>query len=238
MAAELQPWSTTAINLPDHADNAVHTDVGARAAGFDRALVAGTSVYAYMTHPPAAGWGMDWVTGGGGELRLRRPVFDADRVDCVLSAAGEGPRTVRAEVDGEARATLELWERAPAPPARSGERLATLETVIDEVEATYGARCGDDLSLYAERQIVHPVLWPNLANRVFTEQLVTGPWVHVRSRIHHHGAAPLGATVRVESTLIERFDSRAGERALVDMVMYANDTLAATIEHEAIVVLS
>ncbi|MGI9595646.1 MAG: hypothetical protein ACR2QK_05780, partial [Acidimicrobiales bacterium] len=67
----LQPWSTSAVNLPDHADNPIHTDAGAQAAGFDRALVAGTTVYAYMTHPIMDGWGLDWLAGGGGELRLR-----------------------------------------------------------------------------------------------------------------------------------------------------------------------
>ena len=30
----LSDWSTTAVNLPDHADNKIHTDEGARAAGF------------------------------------------------------------------------------------------------------------------------------------------------------------------------------------------------------------
>ncbi len=42
----LQPWSISAVNLPDHADNLVHTDEGAIAVGFERALVAGTTVYA------------------------------------------------------------------------------------------------------------------------------------------------------------------------------------------------
>ena len=77
---ELMPWSTTAINLPDHADNKIHTDEGARAAGFDAALVAGTTIYAYMTRPAVQAWGRAWLSGGGGELRLRRPVFDNDAV--------------------------------------------------------------------------------------------------------------------------------------------------------------
>lgn len=72
MQAELETWSVRAVNLPDHADNKIHTDEGARAAGFPAALVAGTTIYAYMTHPPAAGWGTHWLSGGGCELHLRR----------------------------------------------------------------------------------------------------------------------------------------------------------------------
>ncbi len=241
-ANPMRPWSTTDINLPDHAGNPVHTDAGARAAGFDRALVAGTTVYAYMTHPVIEAAGLAWLGGGGGELRLRKPVFDNDTVDCTINRTGEDQNgdddpTVTAEVDGEARATLDVWPETEAPPMRDGERLKTLEVVLDQSHLDYGTRAGDDLGIYAERRIAHPVTWVNLANAVFTDELVTGPWVHVRSRIHHQGVAAIGATVRVESSLIERFDSRAGERALVDICMFADDEPVVTIEHEAIIVL-
>lgn len=234
----LEPWSTRAVNLPDHADNPIHTDAGARAAGFERALVAGTTVYAYLTHPVMAAWGVDWLTAGGGELRLRKPVFDGDLVDCVVdNAPPAGDRLVTAEVGGQARATLEVWRSVEAPPMRDGEPLETLEVMLDQSHLDYGTRAGDDLGLYRDHRIAHPVTWANLANAVFVADLVTGPWIHVRSRIHHEGLAPIGATVRVEANLIERFDSRAGERALVDMRLYADDQPVATIEHEAIIVL-
>ena len=236
MPAALAPWSVTAVNLPDHADNVIHTDAGARAAGFERALVAGTTIYAYMTHVPAAAWCLDWLKGGGGELRLRRPVFDADPVDVAI-ATEDNATTLTAEVAGDGRATLDLWERVDAPAMRDGEPLRPLEVAIDTAMADYGVRCGDDLTLYAEHDIAHPVTWANLANSVFIENLVTGPWIHVRSKIYHEGLAPVGSTVRVEANLLDRFESRAGERALVDMRMYADDQPVATIEHEAIIVL-
>ena len=233
---ELAPWSATAVNLPDHADNIIHTDEGARAAGFDYALVAGTTVYAYMTHPAVEAWGKDWLTGGGGEVRLRRPVFDNDPVDCLISASDEGP-VVTATVAGDPRATLTLWQRVVAPPVRDGQPLQPLSVSLNEAHLDYGIRCGDDLTLYAEEQIAHPVTWANLANAVFIENLVTGPWIHVRSKIYHEGLATLGSHIHIDANLIERFDSRAGERALVDMRIYADDEPVATIEHEAVIVL-
>ena len=236
--SSLQTWSTTAVNLADHADNVIHTDEGARAAGFERALVAGTTVYAYMTHPLVVAWGTDWLTSGGGELRLRRPVFDRDRVDVTIGTdQQDGDVVVTAEVGGEPRATLEAWRSVDAPEPRRGEALSPLEVVLDQTHLDYGARAGDDLGLYAEQRIAHPVTFANLANTVFRENLVTGPWVHVRSRIFHQGPAPIGATIRAESWLIDRFDSRAGERAIVDMRMYADERPVVTIEHEAIIVL-
>lgn len=232
----LESWSTHAINLPDHADNKIHTDEGARAAGFERALVAGTTIYAYMTHPAVAAWGTDWLTAGGGELRLRRPVFDGELVDCIIDHDAAHP-VVSATVAGDARSTLELWERTEAPAVRSGEPLEPVELTLTDAHLDYGVRCGDDLGLYAELGIAHPVTWANLANRVFVKNLVTGPWIHVRSRIHHQGLATAGSTVTADSVLIERFDSRAGERALVDMQLHVDGQPIATIEHEAIIVL-
>jgi len=231
--SQLTPWSTTAINLPDHADNLIHTDAGAKAAGFDSALVAGTTVYAYMTHPAVAAWGQSWLNSGGGELRLRRPVFDHDPVDCLIS---DGP-TVTATVAGDARASLELWKQVEAPELRRGDELKSFEVTLTEAHLDYGMRCGDDLLLYAQDSIAHPVTWANLANSVFIDNLVTGPWIHVRSRIYHEGLATLGSHIHIESHLLDRFDSRAGERALVDMRIYADEQPVATIEHEAIIVL-
>lgn len=235
--SDLAPWSTTAINLPDHANNKIHTDEGARAAGFERALVAGTTIYAYMTHPAVAAWGTDWLQSGGGELRLRRPVFDGDTVDCVVSHEDAVP-TITATVGGDARASLELWQQVEAPAVRSGEQLRSIDMTLTETHLDYGMRCGDDLALYAEQGVAHPVTWANLANSIFTKNLVTGPWIHVRSKIYHEGLARLGSQIHIDAHLIERFDSRAGERALVDMRILADDEPVATIEHEAIIVLA
>ncbi len=235
---DLQSWTTTAINLPDHANNPVHTNIGARAAGFERALVAGTTVYAYMTHPVVNGWGTDWLTSGGGELRLRRPVFDEDRVDCTVTTLDDhdGP-AIAAEVSGDVRATLALWRNIAAPAPRQGVALTPLSVELGEPHIDYGLRAGDDLAIYTDRRIVPPVTWTTLANEVFMQNLVTGPWVHVRSKIFHQGLASIGETVVIDSTLIRKFDSRAGERAVVDMRFAVDDKPVCTIEHEAIIVL-
>ena len=235
--AALRPWSARAINLPEHADNPIHTDAGAKASGYPAAIVAGTSVYAFLTHPPAASWGLDWVTAGGGELRLQRPVFDADLVDCVIEGSADSP-TVEAQVGGATKATFAVERVAAALPEREGEHLETFEVILSERWAAYGMRSGDDLSLYATEGIVHPAAWPALANNVFRRYLIDGPWIHTRSRIVHCGRAPAGETAVVASTVVDRFETRAGERALVDVRVFVAGNLVAEIEHEALVRLS
>jgi len=231
----LQGWTTTAVNLPDHADNPIHTDAGARAHGFGAALVAGVTVYAYMSHVPATAWGLDWLARGGSHVRFRAPVVDGDTVDCVI--VDDGVPAVEARVGGECRARCDVFERAPDLPRRDGEPLRPERFAFDDRWIDYGLRAGDDCPLYAEHGIAHPALWLSTANRFFHRQLVTGPWIHVRSIVAHHGLAPIGSTIEAEATVVERFDSRAGRRAIADVVIRADGELVATLEHEAIIEL-
>ena len=83
-ASSPEAWSIQARNLPEHANNAIHTDEGARAAGFERALVAGVTSYAYCLHPVIQHFGLDWLSTGEAEVRFRAPVFDGDQVSFPL----------------------------------------------------------------------------------------------------------------------------------------------------------
>ena len=238
MDDELRTWSVEARNLPEHAGNPIHTDDGARAAGFASALVAGVTTYAYLTHPAVAAWGREWVEHGGGEVRFRVPVFAGDRVDCTPRHDG-GRWHVDAVCPAQERnprATFAVTRDSGSPPAvRPGEALPSRQVVLGErYGADYGSRAGDDLALYEAEGIVHPAVWPAIANRVYSSDLVDGAWIHTRSIVRHHAAGPVGATVDVHATVVDRFD-RHGERAVCDIVIEHRGTVLATLEHEAIV---
>lgn len=230
---ELQHWSVIAANLPEHADNPIHTDAGAIAAGFPGALVAGVTVYAYLSHVPMTAWGIDWLSGGGAEVRFTSPVMDGALVHCAPVAS-----TVEAHVDGEVKARCVVdWEASPFG-MQTGEPLVPIEFVADHTWSDYGARAGDDLALYAEHDLLHPVSWMRVANQFFHEQLVTGSWIHVRSRIAHRGLAHVGSTVRAEADVVDRFESRAGKRAVAHVRITADGQPVADYEHEAIIELA
>lgn len=229
-------WRTSAINLPEHADNPVHTDEGATAAGFPSALVAGTTVHAYLTHPPAAAWGAAWLDGGWSELRLLSPVFDNDVVDLVPTNGD----TIEARVDGEVRATLAVALTAPA--SRAGRTVIqqhpAMSIELDESLGTYGVRAGDDLDVYRTEGRAHPAVWPSIGNTVTKMFHVTGPWVHVRSAVTHLERAAVDAIVVVTSALVDRFDTRAGERVVIDIEATVDGVPVAIIEHESIIKLA
>lgn len=245
-ALAFEPWSVAAVNLPEHAGNPIHSDEGARAAGYPAALVAGVTVYAYLTHPPAAAWGIDWVRRGGAEVRFVSPVFDADRVDCVehiddgtADEVAAGVRVVEARVDGERRAVATMRREAGGSPVlRDGEPLDDIVVVLSDGWADYGERAGDDLDLYRREGITHPAAWPSIANHVVVQRgLVTSSWVHVRSLITHLDVAPRDAVATVRSTVIKRFETRAGERAVLDVVVETDRGPVVHVEHESIVAL-
>lgn len=231
-------WSVSAVNLPEHARNPIHTDAGAQSAGFPRALVAGVTTYAYLTHPLAAAWGVEWLGGGGAEVRFRSPVFEADPLECRPELTGAGECLVSALVDGHTRATVTASLRGSDPLVLAdGEALRPLTVSMAGEWADYGLRAGDDLGLYAERDLVHPAVWPALANQVVHAQVARGSWVHTRSRISHHALVPTGSTVDVESVVVRRFTRPTGERAVLHVVVRHEGRPAASLEHEAIVAL-
>lgn len=238
MADGLVSWSAVAPNLAEHADNPIHTDAGAREAGYPAAVVAGTTVYALMTHPPAVAWGDAWLAGGGCEVRFRGPVLADDLVRCDVSPGDDGHWTVEAVARHEVTSTMEVWLEAAVPDERHGEALPAVDLVLDDEWASYGTRSGDDLTTYADRGIAHPAVWPSLGNRVFKQHLVDGPWVHTRSLITHVALAARDTPIRIDSVVVDRFDTRAGKRAVVDCrVSDDAGRLLCVIEHEALIEL-
>jgi acyl dehydratase len=237
-------WTVTARNLPEHARNAIHTDAGAHAAGFPRALVAGVTTYAYLTHPPMAAWGLDWVANGGGEVRFRRPVFDGDLVRCTPREHEHEHEHDDSIIDAitdepdQPRATFRVWaSHDHEPQLRAGEPLSTKHITLDgEWGSDYGLRAGDELRLCTDHGVVHPAVWPALANHVVHTEVARGSWIHTRSIVHHHALAPSGHVAEVQSAVVRRFESH-GERAVLDVVIRVDGIVVASLEHEAIVAL-
>ena len=232
-------WQINASNLAEHARNPIHTDAGAQAAGFPRALVAGVTTYAYLTHPLIVSWGENWLHNGGGEVRFRRPVFDGDVLRCVPSNDGEAT-TISAMTDEpeQPRAQyIAVRDSGPVTPMRDGQSLPILEIpLIGEWGSDYGQRAGDDLNFCLVNNYVHPAVWPALANNAVHQFVARGSWIHTRSIIRHHGIANGGSIATIRSNVVKRFQSH-GERAILDVHIEIDGSIVATLEHEAIVAL-
>lgn len=226
---ELFAHDVVARNLPEHAGNPIHTDAGARAAGFPRALVAGVTTYAYLCAVPLAAGGADWLAGGGGEVRFRAPVFDGDLVSCVPVGDVVEARTT------DVRATMNLAADRSRPVLTGDHPLRPMRVRLEgEYGSDYAVRAGDDDGVCANSGAVHPAVWPALANHLVHRQLARGSWIHTRSRIVHRGIARHGDTAVVAAEELRRFQ-RSGERVVLWVQIRAGDRLVAELEHEAII---
>lgn len=144
-----EPYRVRAINTASASTNKIHDDAVARQLGFGGGLVPGVDVYAYMTHPVAALWGLDWLARGTIDARFVRPVYDGHEVTVEMTepafpASGEsGPTstlTLRDEAGDEcATATVGLpaapradsWnvDRYPTAPLRESPPPAGAEAL-------------------------------------------------------------------------------------------------------------
>lgn len=240
------PWSIVARNLPEHATNPIHTDAGAQAVGFERALVAGVTTYSYCVHPLAVALGMEWVAKGTTTVAFRSPVFDGETVSFPVradDADGEPGDGVVLEVRAPRSDKPLVFVRAQRNSAQpdddailpAGEPLTTITTRLDgEFGSSYAQRAGDDLTLFEDHGIVHPAVWPVLANRIFHEQLANGSWIHTKSTIRHHATAPVGSIATVRSVLTDTF-VKSGLRAVARVLVEVDGRLIAAIDHEAII---
>lgn len=236
----LEAWEVRARNLPEHARNPIHTDEGARAAGFAAALVAGVTTYAYLTHPVAAAWGAAWVAHGWAEVRFLAPVLHHDLVRCRPVALPGGDVRIEAQVGDEVRATLTTRPPTPVPPPTTlpaGEPLRPVPLALAGEWHGYGARAGDDLPLYEQAGVVHPAVWPALANHVVHTQVARGSWVHTRSAVIHHGPVPDSAHVEVRAVVVSRRQRRSGEWAVLEVQVVHDGRVVVVVDHEAIVAL-
>jgi acyl dehydratase len=114
-----------ARNTATASSNKIHDDAVARRYGFAGGLVPGVDVYAYMTHPPAKAWGLDWLERGAMRARFLTPVYEGEEVVVVATGVAAGPDGVNGQrmslelrgPDGAVRATGEAQlPDAPADP--------------------------------------------------------------------------------------------------------------------------
>ena len=256
------PWRLVARNLPAHAGNPIHTDAGARAAGYPSALVAGVTVHAWLTHQAVVAWGDGWRRWGGGSVWFRRPVFDREEVTCVAAAAeadeaGALQVEARGGADPLARAVLMARPPDPAVPAPEPfpvtprhdrlpadaavlgavEALGSVDAVLDGAwGAGYAADSGDDLAVYADGATVHPGVFLEAAHLALTRNLGLTAWIHTASTYRHHGALlPVGTMVSVRNRVVDAAVRKGRDEIRLEVQLVVDDRVVVSVDHRAII---
>jgi acyl dehydratase len=101
--ATLAERRVRARNLFRDAANRIHDDAVARQYGYAGALVAGVTIYGYLSQLAVTAWGLDWLRRGTGTVRFLRPIYDGEE----LVLHGRVPARSANAIAGETVAELD-----------------------------------------------------------------------------------------------------------------------------------
>ena len=226
-----------AVNSVRDSENRIHADDVAALYGFRAGLVAGVTVYGYMTEPVIAR-APEWLEHGSMQVRLLEPFYDGDQVIVKSETQDNGSIAVTAEREdgtvcarGAAIASpqpVEPPETIPeAPlPARDQRPVPTPDTVRP------GALLGS-FSTTLESAAQDKLL--QSSNDILIQNFRLGPWLHVSSELRNWSAAKPGDRISVRGRIVDRFD-RKGHQFVITGVMLITDSgrLLQTVRHAAI----
>jgi acyl dehydratase len=257
-------YRLVARNSATASANKIHDDEVARRYGFSGGLVPGVDVYAYMTHPPAATWGLAWLEHGALDARFVAPVYDGDDVTVVVGTPEPSPSGGRMTLEvrtgagltcaiGEARLpqpqvagpAADHWaDVAPAtdPPDAAPEALVAGTALAlaphparDEVLAAYLDDVGERLGLYTAEAVAHPGWLLRDANYVLSANVRLGPWIHVESHVQHHGLVRLGDTVTARATVTREWEHKGHRFVELDVGLVARGEASGATDDERVV---
>jgi len=248
-------YEVEAFNTATTSSNKIHDDAVAREFGFRGGLVPGVDVYAYMTHLPAARWGVEWLRSGTMSAQFVRPVYDGERVTVSGDATADEMHLEVTGPDGDVRANgrAALVTAAAAspvpppaalpddrPPASAGSLRAgtVLGSVTDRLDAgrasEYLSAVREDLPVYAEAAVAHPGWLLRFANAVLVANVVLGPWIHVSSTVELLGLAADGSEIDVRAEVTDEYERRGHRFVELDVAVLADGLTVQRIAHTAI----
>ena len=254
----LAAYEVRAFNTAAASENKIHDDSVARRFGFEGALVPGVAVYAYMVHMPVARWGRAWLEWGEAECRFLKPVYDGAlaRVTAteengglalVVESGGELCASGRASIPSQRRPgpAIDLFPAATPPAERPkasetslapGRALGIAPIVIDRATLlAYLEDIDETEPVYRAEGLVHPGQILRLANLALLQNVVLGPWIHVSSKLSHHGVARIGDELTLRSRITSNAENKGHAVVAFDALVIADAArVVAEISHTAI----
>ena len=250
----MQPHSLVAFNTATASANKIHDDEVAKRFGFRGGLVPGVDVYAYLCHPPAEAWGLDWLRRGTMRARFHQPVYDGHRVDITPTGgalelrdeAGERCADGAATLPDEPAPTPDIadWpdvDQVDDPPPASPEVLVpgtafglAPHGFHADRHDEYLADVRETATLYAEERVAHPGWILRDANYVLSTNVRLGPWIHVESVVQHHDVVHDGEEVTARALVTKEWDHKGHRFVELDVLHLANLRPVARTTHTAI----
>jgi len=257
MTGPIETYRVKAYNAAKLSENKIHDDTVARRFGFSGGLVPGVDVMAYMMHLPIAKWGRDFLEHGLIEARFVKPVYDGETAE-VQGVELDGELAI----DVESRGDLCATGSASLPPAVPRIALADYRDVgpvaerkpVDESSFMVGAWLGtaprawpggtgesyradirETDPIYAREGLGHPGLLQKVMNRLLTDNVMLGPWIHVGSRMQILSVLQRDDEITARAKVIGNYEKKGHRFVELDALVIANGvTPLAHCHHVAI----
>ncbi|MCZ7534747.1 MAG: hotdog fold thioesterase [Acidimicrobiia bacterium] len=257
-------YRVSAYNTATESENRIHDDGVAKDFGFRGGLVPGVDVYAYMTHPPAELWGLEWLERGTMQARFVKPVYDGEWVTVEMSDTSETdagttveltvhdatgdlcatgsaglPSEPPSPVDVARYPTAPLPDRPPPASAAAllaADPLGSLEGGFHSEHApSYLDDVRETLGIYLDAGVAHPGWLLRTANYILATNVVLGPWIHVESSVRHLGLVRDGDRISTRGRPSAVFERKGHRLVSLDLLVVANDANPVMhIDHTAI----
>ena len=249
-AATYRPFERKIVarNNAVQSANVIHADEGARAMGFQAALVPGTALYSYLESAIRGSLGPGWAERGAAEVRFTAPAHDGDQLTAAAGPSGDGTAVeaaVTRDETGQVAATARAWLLGPGeePPDVAGFPLAELPASPPPFSEAWALDIGElgSLRLAPTRADIGEFLSgigepPDLFGddvpsaflsrtyaRLMSENVVrSSPSIHTSSRIRRFRRVELGEPLSVRGH-IDRLFGRRGNRYYVLDIAYVGE---------------
>ena len=249
----IESFAATAYNQVPQSENEIHGDDVAQHFGFRGGLVPGVTVSAYLFHPAAVAWGLDWLSRGKGKAVVGRPLYDSMNFEVEPEAEGEtayGATLIDAEGTAIAEAHAELPDAAPTPPrlrgderaSRGMERPRVSREVLERLRET-GMRAapsrfgeGSEITTYLRDpeemaevyrpsggHYANPAFLLGVTNWALAANVYLPAWLHLQTEHQSFAPVPWGSELITELAVADLFEKRGHEFVDIELATFFSD---------------
>lgn len=244
-------WRGIAFNQVPNSTNQIHGDEMAERFGFRGGLVPGVTLSAYLLHPVADIFGMEFLERGYAHCRINSPLYDHETFEVqITDQSHKHCHTCLKRESGEPLAFAETSIQADAlPPAYRGDTVgnesvdtpATRENFerlrISGCQAFgYGWNTEHEMSsylrdasamsdLYAVDGFANPSYILGISNWMLASNIYMNPWIHLETRSQNFAPLAAGSAVIGEMSVKSLFEKKGHEFVDVEVNVYDADSL-------------
>ena len=249
----IEGWQADAFNQVPESENEIHGDAVARRYGFRGGLVPGVTVSAYLMHPAAVAWGMDWLERGAATAVVKKPLYDGTRFRVEVSPSGERAYTATlhdAEGTLVAEGSVGVTDTPVDPPVmrgdarvqrgheRPGVSREVLERLRDSGMRAVPSRFSEEAELTGYLRdpeamaepyrpsggaFASPAFLLGVTNWALSANVYLPAWLHLQTEHQSFAPVPSGSELVTELAVADLFEKKGHEFVDLDLATFFAD---------------